>query len=302
MVAPREFQRIARIVLQRLSANGGHVTCESAGPAGAGAVWRLWSPRNAYRKPVMDIPARAADAMAAAGWLRGKEGRWMITEAGRAWLARARQGEPVTPPSKKRLRREIVDPDGVRRHAEISAGESPLDWLARRKDRNGAPFLSPEELAAGERLRRDYEAARLGQKITASWDAAFAASERRRVRAAPRDHLDAGERALAARQKVRRALAAAGPGLDDILLEVCCLSRGLESAERRLGWPRRSARLVLRIALDRLARHYGLKKDRPAGRAARVLSWGIPGHVPEYALPRDVPAPEETEKAEETMP
>ena len=284
MVAPREFERIARTILQRLDGNGGYLACERGTP-GPGAVWRLYSPRNGYRRPLMDVPAQVADAMAAAGWLRDENDCWTITRAGRSWLSRARAAA-ATPPAKRRARREIIDPDGLRRQAEVSAGESPLDWRARRKDRNGAPFLSAEEVAAGERLRREYEAARMGQKVTASWDLALAASDRRRVRAMPRDGMNMAERALAARQKVHRALAAAGPGLDEILLETCCLSRGLESAERRLGWPRRSARLILRIALDRLARHYGLKKDRPERRAARILGWGLPGHIPEHALPQ----------------
>ncbi|MFP4003568.1 MAG: DUF6456 domain-containing protein, partial [Alphaproteobacteria bacterium] len=50
-----------------------------------------------------------------------------------------------------------------------------------------------------------------------------------------------------------------GPGLADALLQVCCHLKGLEEAERALGWPRRSGKLVLAIALERLAVHYGMK-------------------------------------------
>ena len=101
------------------------------------------------------------------------------------------------------------------------------------------------------------------------------------------DGLNLSERALAARERVHAALAHVGPGLDEILLEVCCLSRGLEAAERRLGWPRRSARLVLRMALSRLAEHYGLTEvpERPR---RRLLSWGMPGYSPKRALPEQL--------------
>ena len=51
-----------------------------------------------------------------------------------------------------------------------------------------------------------------------------------------------------------------GEELATILLEVCCLERGLEAAERRLGWPSRSGKVVLRLALARLALHYGLSR------------------------------------------
>ncbi len=280
MVSPREFERTARMLLRRMRGKGVRLVCEGGS---AGAVWRLYSPRNGYRRPLASPPAQVADAMIAAGWLeREGEGKWRIAQAGREWLARA-EG--------RRARREIVDPHGVRRQAEVT-DESPLDWLARRRDKNGEPFLTAEQVAAGERLRRDYETGRLGQKVTASWDVAFSASERRRARSLPGGP-DIAERALAARQRVHAALAAVGPQLDEILLEVCCLSRGLEAAERRLGWPRRSARLVLRIALERLAAHYDAKQTK-GPRTGRILLWGLEDRVPLRALPEKAapPAPE----------
>ena len=75
----------------------------------------------------------------------------------------------------------------------------------------------------------------------------------------PPDGLATADRVVAARSRVDQALKAAGEGLATILLEVCCLERGLEAAERRLGWPSRSGKLVLRLALGRLAVHYGLR-------------------------------------------
>jgi len=282
MVSRKQFERQAMQVMQRLARNGGFLR-------NAKGSWELWSPRNGFRRPVMEVPSRVGDAMASCGWLRADgQGGWILADAGRSFLA-ARAPAAADAAARRRKdtrRREIVDPDGLRRHVEVR-DESPLDWLARRKDRRGRPFLSPEEVAAGERLRRDYEMGRLNQKVTASWDAAFTASDRRRVRAAPRDGLNTSERAIAARQRLHAALAAVGPGLDDILLRVCCLSWGLEAAERELNWPRRSARLVLRIALERLAAHYGLKR-RPRPAATRILGWGLPDHVPQHALPPDM--------------
>ena len=66
----------------------------------------------------------------------------------------------------------------------------------------------------------------------------------------------AGPAALNARKRVRDAMADLGPGLGDVVLRCCCLLEGLEVTEKKLGWSARSGKIVLRIALQRLARHY----------------------------------------------
>ena len=53
-----------------------------------------------------------------------------------------------------------------------------------------------------------------------------------------------------------RALDDLGPGLSDVVLRVCCFLEGLESAEKRLGWSARSGKIVLKIGLQRLLKHY----------------------------------------------
>jgi hypothetical protein len=69
---------------------------------------------------------------------------------------------------------------------------------------------------------------------------------------------EARDRAFLARSRLDRALMAVGPDFADILVDVCCLGTGLEQIERRAGWPNRSAKLVVQLALNALARHYGL--------------------------------------------
>ena len=54
------------------------------------------------------------------------------------------------------------------------------------------------------------------------------------------------------------AVAAAGNGLADVLWRVVCAGEGLSAAEKALGWPARAGKLVLGMALDRLADHYRL--------------------------------------------
>ncbi len=67
------------------------------------------------------------------------------------------------------------------------------------------------------------------------------------------------ERQLAARQRFDSAIAAAGPGLSDILWRVVCNGDALPVAEKALAWPVRSGKLVLRLALDRVAGFYRIR-------------------------------------------
>jgi hypothetical protein len=64
---------------------------------------------------------------------------------------------------------------------------------------------------------------------------------------------------LAAKRRFEAAAAAVGEGLSDILWRVVCAGEGMRDAERALGWPARAGRVVLTIALDRLADHYRLR-------------------------------------------
>ncbi len=160
----------------------------------------------------------------------------------------------------------------------VSQAESPLAWLKSRKGRGSGVALSEEEFEAGERLRGDYTVARIEPSVTSSWEPVSSAASGRRT---PRpESLMLTERALAAKERVFRALDAVGPELSSVLLEVCCLERGLEAAERRLGWPQRTAKVVLKMALTRLARHYGLIRPSTQGRRP-VLHWGADGYRPE---------------------
>lgn len=148
--------------------------------------------------------------------------------------------------------RMIQDPDdGRRRSARVNVAESPLLLLARRRDQNGQPFLSSGMVGAGERLREDFELAQMGPRVTQNWDGFMTAG-------IDVSRNGAGYRggSESARNRVALALRDLGPGMGDIVLRVCCFLEGIELTERRLGWSARSGKVVLRLALMRLERHY----------------------------------------------
>lgn len=148
------------------------------------------------------------------------------------------------------VERTIEDMDGIRCRVQVNLAESPLGWLKARG------LVTRRQYDAGERLRADWERAGLGARVTMCWDAA--ASPSRMARGAPGMN-DPGLTGLAARDRVNGALAAAGPGLKDILWRVICACEGLSAAETALGWPCRAGKLVLCFGLDRVADYYRIE-------------------------------------------
>jgi hypothetical protein len=132
------------------------------------------------------------------------------------------------------------------RSVTVNLAESPLGWLLSRG------LVSRLQFDAGERLPMDWERSQLAPHVTMSWDAAPVA--RGRGGASPGPEPSAGQ--LDARRRFHAAVASAGPGLSDILWRVVCAGEGMREAETALGWPARAGKLVLTLALDRLAGYY----------------------------------------------
>jgi hypothetical protein len=135
------------------------------------------------------------------------------------------------------------------RSVTVNGAESPLGWLLARG------FESQRQYDAGERLRSDWERAQLAPRVTMAWDAAPVA----RGRGGSASEPDLSGAHMDARRRFQDAVASAGPGLSDILWRVVCAGEGMRDAESALGWPARAGKLVLTIALDRIADYYRVR-------------------------------------------
>lgn len=136
---------------------------------------------------------------------------------------------------------------GKRRTVTVNLQESPLCWLHARG------HIDDRLLDAGERLRADYERAQLGANVTMRWEPV-------RIKGTPHDSgLNPTERQIAARDRFDGAIREAGRGLSDILWRVVCAGETIPAAEKSLEWPARSGKLVLKIALDRVADFYRIQ-------------------------------------------
>lgn len=193
-------------------------------------------------------------------------GRLTISAAGRARLRRM-AAAGGTPFLAQHLDLTRTDGDVGGDAPLRDASENPLAWMARRRGSDGAPLIDAAAFEAGERLRRDITLAAMLPRMGMDWGTP------RVDGGGPRDPAGASNRVLAARQRVRGALDAVGMDLSGLLIDLCGFLKGLERIEAERRWPARSAKVVARIALGRLAEHYGLEREAVGPDRARMRLW-----------------------------
>ena len=156
-------------------------------------------------------------------------------------------------------------------HGEVvvDEAESPLAWLAKRRGRDGRALIEPHQLLAGERLRDDFTRAHLMPRTTSNWESPVLGARR----GGGSSGGNITDMMVAARQRVRQALDAVGPEFSGLLLDICCFLKKLEDVERERAWPARSAKVVLQLALGRLARHYGYDSQARGREEAPTRIW-----------------------------
>lgn len=206
----------------------------------------------------LSVDRKLAEAMALNDWITcqkpGKISRYVITPEGRSAL----QASFAKQENKARIKKEdqadlkpepaLPSPSGAQ--VRFHRHENPLTVLARRSDKDGKPFLTRELVRAGERLREDFELAHFSPEISMErkeWSEATGITQSPELKK---------EGVNAARQRLDDALSSLGEGLADVALRCCCHLEGMEATEKRMGWPARSGKVVLRIALTHLAQHY----------------------------------------------
>lgn len=251
--------REARRILRRLNESGSFLAV--ARDMEKAAVLRETADGHTTRVAVVD--RSVAEAFALNDWIacrsRGRVTIYDNTAAGRSALKRMTALEEAAQPGFADAATPFADQhrDWETRATEkaerirYNRAESPLAILGRRRDRDGKPFLSIDLVAAGERLREDFEVAQMGPRVTQNWDRFLTGSERGMFNGG-----GPAEGPTGARERVASALRELGPGLGDVVLRCCCFLEGIEQAEQQMGWSARSGKIVLRIALQRLKQHY----------------------------------------------
>ena len=270
-----ELEREARRYLRRLSEPGSFLLVTPDALKGG-----IFCKANDHSKPIAMLPVNIAVEFVREGWIRVFQRgiasiRYRIADDGRSYLKRllaedaikrlpgtgfAEMATPFLAQHQLPGEREIVNhATGKTQTMRVNLGEDPLGWLSRRKGPDGRPFLTCDEVEAGERLRLDFEMAQMGPSVAQDWRKFLTPGDRLAGTPVGRGP---SEGPMASRDRVAAALSGLGPGLSDAVLRVCCFLEGLEACERRMGWSARSGKVVLKIALQRLAEHYGLTAIR----------------------------------------
>ena len=259
----------AKKYLRRLSEPGAFLLI-AQGTEKAG----IFCTSNEHKRPIAMLPVDLAAEFLRQDWIKGitrgnTSMRYRITDVGRSYLKRTLSEDAPAPCERGGSGSSFRDQHHARGEKlfsnpltgkpeprKINLGESPIGWLTRRKGTDGKPFLKHEEVEAAERLRRDFELAQMGPAVAQNWQKFLTPGDKYSGTPVPGNP---GDGALMARDRFMKGLSEIGPGLADIAMRTCCFLEGLEACERRMGWSARSGKVVLKLALQRLASHYGLK-------------------------------------------
>ena len=227
-----------------------------------GATWIVVMRKKDVSLRVGSIPAAVIEILRQRQWIAPQDDgeALVITERGRQ--AAALRSDVTGRPTPQRRLEKLTLADGET--CLVNRDESALSRLARMKKHDGAPLIDAASVAAGERLAADIMRAGMLPGVTMRWDATGSTGDHRTN---PTDVM------IAARQRVEAALDSVGHDLAGLLLDVLAFSKGVEEIERERRWPQRAAKIIIALALSRLAAHYGLATMARGADHVRSTVW-----------------------------
>ncbi|MBU1176326.1 MAG: ATPase [Alphaproteobacteria bacterium] len=196
--------------------------------------------------------------LAADGLVRIENNACRPTAETTAWLRR-RLSAPADFAAQHRL--IAPGPEGTTR----DLAHDVLEKLARPA---AGGFLQPHQLEAGRKVAMWGARAQLRQRVTMSYDPAQIGGRRGGAAGA-----DLADMAAEARKALARLFRDLPRDCAEVIFDVCVFEKGLQAIETERGWPRRSAKLVLRIGLDRLAEALGLMPEATGWPTSRHHDW-----------------------------
>lgn len=277
-LSSKQIERKARSILRKLQYQGNILApLADTEVMGANIIYGIINTGQVVKRPMVKVTADYVEAFHAKQWLEKLEtGKYCLSSIGQSWLRREGAEHNKFQEQHHILSEKLkTDDTGIKRSVIINETETPLGWLRKRKNKAGKALIEDYQYKAGERLRADFTFAQLMPRVTTDWSFSGGGEQKRR-RGSANATIELRENVLAAKKRVAKALEAVGPELSSIIIDICCHLKGLEEAEKLQGWPQRSGKVVLQLALTRLASHYGLISDEPlqTQSSQHILHWG----------------------------
>ncbi len=196
-----------------------------------------------------------------------------INSLSKKWLLRkmANNGASKEEQFSEQHRNIKFNNDGVK----INLNESPISRLTIVRA-GKKPYLEPHHVEAARRFSNLMERSHLRSRITMSYNDAQLAS----TKSSSNVKLDISDMAIDARKTMESLLADIPKDWASIIIDVCGFEKGLQTVESERGWPRRSAKLVLRIGLEQLAFNLGLCQKAIGSNRNNINSWIEQGSLP----------------------
>lgn len=193
------------------------------------------------------------------GVLDNFEKRLSARPEARTWLRRIRsEGQPF-----------------IEQHLGSRSGDQNLldepgssTDAVRRLAQGADSFLKPHHLAAANRIAQWSMRARMQQRVTMSYDPTYSAATR-----TGRRPNDISDMASDARDRLNALIAKLPEDAAGVVLDVCVYEKSLQVIETERRWPRRSAKLALRIGLDQAANLMGLTPEGVGPKSSATRSW-----------------------------
>lgn len=166
----------------------------------------------------------------------------------------------------KKPRRDFTEADAL--IGELGATTSPIFKLYNRQKSSPNSYLTVSHLKAGQTIFDIFTNTKLTPNVTTNVE---------RLMAGPQKHYmgtkteNVSDKSYNARKKLYNILEYLGDEFAAIIVEVCIFGSGLVVVEKMFDWPARSAKLLLTMALNRLAEYLEIKKEIPA--ANKYINW-----------------------------
>ena len=162
----------------------------------------------------------------------------------------------------------------------LNINEGPLLQLSHARN-NKPAFLAPHHLLAAGKIQQLMARCQMVQRTTLSYDPTRTGKADKSLNSAH----ELGDNALDARRKLNACLETLPADCAGVVMDVCGYQKGLQLIETERNWPRRSAKLILRIGLEQVCLHFGIDFSAQGKEGVRTRKWMQAGTRPRSFLP-----------------